>query len=163
TADDAPDPAPSEPAEPAAPRGPPRALLVGVAAALAFVLVAAGVAVVAKKWLHRAPPAAAVKALAQAQDLAAKDTMTSLVQGESSRRQVSGGGARARRLLPRLALAHEPRARAEARRIARRASATARLHRGRGPARGREPGRGHREAEGRRGGRAAQRAGAFPA
>jgi hypothetical protein len=73
-------------AEPAAADGPPRALLVGVAAAIALVVVAGGIAFIAKTWLHRAPPAAAVEALSEARDFAAKDTMTSLVQAESRAR-----------------------------------------------------------------------------
>ncbi|MFL5311026.1 MAG: tetratricopeptide repeat protein [Myxococcales bacterium] len=62
--------------------GPPRALVIGVAAALALVLVLAGVVLAVKRLGHRAPPQAAVDALADARAAADKDTLTSLAEAE---------------------------------------------------------------------------------
>jgi predicted Zn finger-like uncharacterized protein len=72
-----------EPAEQAsAGHGPPRALVIGVAAALALVLLLAGVVVAVKTLGHRAPPQAAVDALADARAAAEKDTLVSLAEAE---------------------------------------------------------------------------------
>jgi Tetratricopeptide repeat len=72
-----------EPAEPASEHGPPRALVIGVAAALALVLVLAGVVLAFKKLGHRAPPQAALDALADASASADKDTLASLGEAEA--------------------------------------------------------------------------------
>ena len=62
--------------------GPPRALVIGVAAALALVLLLAGVVLAVKKLGHRAPPQAAVDTLADARAAADKDTLASLAEAE---------------------------------------------------------------------------------
>jgi hypothetical protein len=77
-------------AAPPSEAGPPRALLSWIAAAGAALALAAGVALVVKMFLHRAPPPAAVEALAQARDLAAKDTTASLAQAEARAQQAAG-------------------------------------------------------------------------
>jgi predicted Zn finger-like uncharacterized protein len=64
-------------------RGPPRALVIGVAAALALVLVLAGVVFAVKKLGHRSPPRAALEVLAEAQAAAEKDTLASLAEAEA--------------------------------------------------------------------------------
>jgi len=70
-------------AEPAPGRGPPRALVIGVAAALALVLVLAGVVFAVKKLGHRSPPPAALDALGDARAAAEKDTLASLAEAEA--------------------------------------------------------------------------------
>jgi len=71
-----------EPAEQAS-HGPPRALVIGVAAALGLVLALGGVVLAVKKLAHRAPPQAAVEALADARAAAEKDTLASLADAEA--------------------------------------------------------------------------------
>jgi hypothetical protein len=63
--------------------GPPRALVIGVAAALGLVLVLGGVVLALKKLGPRAPPQAAVEALADARAAAEKDTLPSLADAEA--------------------------------------------------------------------------------
>jgi predicted Zn finger-like uncharacterized protein len=63
--------------------GPPRALVFGVAAALGLVVVLGGVVLAVKKLGHRAPPQAAVEALADAHAAAEKDTLASLADAEA--------------------------------------------------------------------------------
>jgi hypothetical protein len=70
-------------AEAAPGRGPPRALVIGVAAALALVLVLAGVVFAVKKLGYRSPPRAALEALAEAQAAAETDTLASLAEAEA--------------------------------------------------------------------------------
>ncbi|HYR20495.1 MAG TPA: zinc-ribbon domain-containing protein [Myxococcales bacterium] len=73
-----------EPAEQApGPHGPPRALVIGVAAALGLVMALGGVVLAVKKLGHRAPPQAAVDALADAHAAADKDTLASLADAEA--------------------------------------------------------------------------------
>src|SRR5216683_8272733 len=73
-----------EPAEQApAWHGPPRALVIGVAAALGLVLVLGGVVLAVKKLGHRAPPQAAMDALADGHAAAEKDTLASLADAEA--------------------------------------------------------------------------------
>jgi tetratricopeptide (TPR) repeat protein len=86
------DAVPEEPAEAAAQpdsaeqapasHGPPRALVIGVAAALGLVVVLGGVVLAVKKLGHRSPPQAAVEALADARAAAEKDTLASLADAE---------------------------------------------------------------------------------
>jgi hypothetical protein len=64
-------------------QGPPRALVIGVAGALASVLLLAGVVIAVKKLGNRAPPQAAVEALADARAAAEKDTLASLAEAEA--------------------------------------------------------------------------------
>ncbi len=64
-------------------RGPPRALVVAVAAALGLVLVLAGAVLAFKKLGHRPPPQAALDALADASAAADKDTLVSLADAEA--------------------------------------------------------------------------------
>jgi tetratricopeptide (TPR) repeat protein len=64
-------------------RGPPRALIVAVAAALGLVLVLAGAVLAFKKLGHRPPPQAALDALADASAAADKDTLVSLADAEA--------------------------------------------------------------------------------
>ncbi len=63
--------------------GPPRALIIGVAAALGLVLVLGGVVLAVKKLGHRAPPQAAMDALADGHAAAEKDTLASLADAEA--------------------------------------------------------------------------------
>ncbi len=73
-----------EPAEQApAWHGPPRALVIGVAAALGLVLVLGGVVLAVKTLGHRAPPQAAMDALADGHAAAEKDTLASLADAEA--------------------------------------------------------------------------------
>ena len=73
-----------EPAEQApAWHGPPRALVVAVAAALGVVLLLGGVVLAVKKLGHRAPPQAALDALADASVAGEKDTLASLAEAEA--------------------------------------------------------------------------------
>ena len=73
----------SEPAGQApAAHGPPRALVIGVAAALALVLVLAGVVLGVKLLGRRAPPQVAIDTLADARSSAEKDTLASLAEAE---------------------------------------------------------------------------------
>src|SRR5216683_1145514 len=73
-----------EPAEQApAWHGPPRALVIGVAAALGLVLVLGGVVLAVKTLGHRAPPQAAMDALANGHAAAEKDTLASLADAEA--------------------------------------------------------------------------------
>ena len=62
--------------------GPPRALVIGVGAAVALVLALAGVVLAVKTLGHRAPPQVAVEALADARAAAEKDTLASLAEAE---------------------------------------------------------------------------------
>jgi predicted Zn finger-like uncharacterized protein len=64
-------------------RGPPRALVIAVAAALATVLLLAGVVFAVKKLGHRSPPLAALEVLADARAAAEKDTLASLAEAEA--------------------------------------------------------------------------------
>ena len=64
-------------------RGPPRALVVAVAAALGLVLVLAGAVLAFKKLGHRPPPQAALDTLADAGAAADKDTLVSLADAEA--------------------------------------------------------------------------------
>jgi predicted Zn finger-like uncharacterized protein len=73
----------SEPAEEApSAHGPPRALVIGVAAALALVVLLAGVVLGVKLLGHRAPPQVAIDTLADARAAAEKDTLVSLAEAE---------------------------------------------------------------------------------
>jgi len=63
--------------------GPPRAVVIGVAAAVGVVLVLAGALVAVKKLGPRAPPQAAVEALADASAAFEKDTLSSLGEAEA--------------------------------------------------------------------------------
>src|SRR5229473_1644487 len=63
--------------------GPPRALVIGVAAALGLVLVLGGVVLAVKTLGHRAPPQAAMDALANGHAAAEKDTLASLADAEA--------------------------------------------------------------------------------
>ena len=73
-----------EPAEQApAWHGPPRALVIAVAGALGLVLLLGGVVLAVKKLGHRAPPQAALDALADASAAADKDTLASLADAEA--------------------------------------------------------------------------------
>ena len=73
-----------EPAEQApAWHGPPRALVVAVAAALGVVLLLGGVVLAVKKLGHRAPPQAALDALADASVAGEKDTLASPAEAEA--------------------------------------------------------------------------------
>src|SRR5207237_6615348 len=75
----------SEAAEGAAPghAGPPRAVVIGVAAGLAALVLLAGGVLAYKKLIPHGPPAAALEALAQAQAAADKDTLSSLTEAET--------------------------------------------------------------------------------
>ncbi len=73
----------AESSEPSVRQGPPRALVIGVAGALASVLLLAGVVIAVKKLGNRAPPQAAVEALADARAAAEKDTLASLAEAEA--------------------------------------------------------------------------------
>jgi hypothetical protein len=67
-------------------RAPPRALIVGVAAGLALLLVVGGGLVAYRKLGRRAPPAAAVETLSSAQADAEKDSLASIASAEAKAR-----------------------------------------------------------------------------
>src|SRR5438445_154681 len=63
--------------------GPPRAVVIGVAAALGALVLSAGGVVAYKKLIHPPPPHGAVEALGQALAAADKDTLASLTEAET--------------------------------------------------------------------------------
>jgi predicted Zn finger-like uncharacterized protein len=81
--------------QPSVRQGPPRALVIGVAGALASVLLLAGVVIAVKKLGHRTPPQAAVEALADARAAAEKDTLASLAEAEALANAALGAAPRA--------------------------------------------------------------------